>query len=707
MTRAALKGTSMTYGGISLNLISANGDLQIANNGTRSLVDVTLDTPPSFNLASTKADATSTDSPRTATLANIGNTPLTFPPASGANPALTSGYALNSATTCPQVASTTSAQTLGEGASCVYAVSFLPATANVGTDTGTLIAMDNNLNSTGATQTIPLTGTALTDDTSAVALSVKPSASIVFGKTVVITAAVRDVSVPATIPSGSVTFTSTDVGSAETAISSGVTLVGGSATVPSFKPSAAGTYTLNGSYTGAVGKILASTGTTSLVVAKASPILAYAPLPATQKYGTAINPGSLSATAVDSSGVTIPGSFVYTTSVGAVSTTLKEGSTQLAAGSYTITATFTPADASDYNAGDTVTATYTVTKSSATIALSSQSSSYSGQPHSATVTTVPAGLNVSITYNGSATPPTGAGSYTVLATVESPNYTGTAGGTLAIVKAPVDSVTLLANPNPVLTTTPVSLIATVASTLGTPTGMVNFMATGTNNVVFATVPLVDGVAIYSTSAEPLGVYNLAAEYLGDTNYLPQTSPIFRSTVLNFSVNVDPTSTTATASPGGTAKYQFVLAPLSPDPSATFKDPVALTISGQPDGSTYSITPSTIPAGAGSTPVALAITLPPDIAMLNHDGRRLAPFVVALTFLPFACRMRRTARWLARAFSMAAFVAVGLAIATGLSACGPASGFYGGSAAGPKTYTIILTATSGKLQHSTNVTLTVP
>ncbi|MBT1073648.1 MBG domain-containing protein, partial [Pelotalea chapellei] len=44
-------------------------------------------------------------------------------------------------------------------------------------------------------------------------------------------------------------------------------------------------------------------------------------------------------------------------------------------------------------------------------------------------------LSVAITYAGSATAPTAAGSYAVVATVSDANYTGTANGTLVIAKA--------------------------------------------------------------------------------------------------------------------------------------------------------------------------------------------------------------------------------------------------------------------------------
>ncbi|MBM3883006.1 MAG: hypothetical protein FJ387_25360, partial [Verrucomicrobia bacterium] len=53
----------------------------------------------------------------------------------------------------------------------------------------------------------------------------------------------------------------------------------------------------------------------------------------------------------------------------------------------------------------------------------------------ATATTTPAGLTVAFTYNGSATVPVNAGTYTVQATINDANYQGTTSGTLTIAKA--------------------------------------------------------------------------------------------------------------------------------------------------------------------------------------------------------------------------------------------------------------------------------
>jgi uncharacterized repeat protein (TIGR01451 family) len=112
------------------------------------------------------------------------------------------------------------------------------------------------------------------------------------------------------------------------------------------------------------------------------------------------------------------------------------------AGSCTITAS--QAGDSNYNAATDVNQSFNIAKASATVSLSNLSFTYDGNPHTATATTTPAGLNVVITYTPVpqaghqpklAAGPTNAGSYSVSATIDDPNYEGSASDTLVIAKA--------------------------------------------------------------------------------------------------------------------------------------------------------------------------------------------------------------------------------------------------------------------------------
>ena len=77
----------------------------------------------------------------------------------------------------------------------------------------------------------------------------------------------------------------------------------------------------------------------------------------------------------------------------------------------------------------------TIGKAAAAVSLTGLSATFDGTPKHASSTTVPANLRVVYTYNGSASAPVNAGSYAVLATIDEPNYTGTASATLVILDA--------------------------------------------------------------------------------------------------------------------------------------------------------------------------------------------------------------------------------------------------------------------------------
>jgi len=160
-----------------------------------------------------------------------------------------------------------------------------------------------------------------------------------------------------------------------------------------------------------------ATSTVQLTVNEAAPVVTWA-TPAAITYGTALSAAQLDA------GSTVAGTYVYTPAAGAVPT----------AGLQTLSVTFTPTDSSDYSTV-TATVTLTVNKAAATVTLGSLSQIYTGSPLAATATTVPSGLTVNITYNGSSAAPTAAGNYAVVETISDTNYQGSSSNTLVISKA--------------------------------------------------------------------------------------------------------------------------------------------------------------------------------------------------------------------------------------------------------------------------------
>jgi hypothetical protein len=179
-------------------------------------------------------------------------------------------------------------------------------------------------------------------------------------------------------------------------------------------PTNAGSYTVIGTindvnYQGSV--------TNTLVISKGAGTVTLGSL--SQTYdGTA---KSASATTTPS-GMTV--SITYSNSVYALSANAPTN-----AGSYTVVGTI-----NNTNWLGSTNGTLVISQGAGTVSLGSLSQTYDGTAKSASATTTPSGLTVSITYNGSVSAPTNAGSYTVIGTINDVNYQGSATNTLVISK---------------------------------------------------------------------------------------------------------------------------------------------------------------------------------------------------------------------------------------------------------------------------------
>ncbi len=100
------------------------------------------------------------------------------------------------------------------------------------------------------------------------------------------------------------------------------------------------------------------------------------------------------------------------------------------AGSVTITAS--QSGSANYHDATPVARNFNVTKASTTVTLRELHQVADGTPRVVTVTTVPPGLNVAITYAGDPDAPTAIGSYAIIATINDPLYQGSANGTLVV-----------------------------------------------------------------------------------------------------------------------------------------------------------------------------------------------------------------------------------------------------------------------------------
>ena len=139
--------------------VDGAGNVYVADGGHNAVKEIPLATPPSLSFASTSVGSSSSDSPQTLLLQNIGNAALSFPaPGSGNNPGISTNFVLGGSSTCP-LATTGSAGSLAPS-TCTEVISFTPTTA--GSISGALILTDNSLiagNNNGM-QSVPLSGAA-------------------------------------------------------------------------------------------------------------------------------------------------------------------------------------------------------------------------------------------------------------------------------------------------------------------------------------------------------------------------------------------------------------------------------------------------------------------------------------------------------------------------------------------------------------------
>ncbi|MBK8856705.1 MAG: immunoglobulin domain-containing protein [Opitutaceae bacterium] len=100
------------------------------------------------------------------------------------------------------------------------------------------------------------------------------------------------------------------------------------------------------------------------------------------------------------------------------------GTSLLLTGLGRVTLRATQAGDDRYFAAAPVTEIFDVAPAPVTIGLSGLLTSYDGNPHPVNVSGTPPGVSVRVTYSGASTPPTAAGSYQVMAEVQSPVYFG-------------------------------------------------------------------------------------------------------------------------------------------------------------------------------------------------------------------------------------------------------------------------------------------
>lgn len=304
-------------------------------------------------------------------------------------------------------------------------------------------------------------------------------------------------------------------------------------------PVAATEYAVSYSYAGDASFLSVSDdSTTSLIVIRATPVVT-ANAPNVRYTGNAYVTSSATVSGVSGSTITDePIIFTYYNQ----SSPTTPISVPTYAGTYEVTATY-PGD-NNYAQATSEPVTFTICKATAPVTLSNLSQTYTGSPLSVIETTNPTGLAVAVTYNNSPIAPTNAGSYTVIATINNPNYFGCVSGTLIINQATPD-VTITA-PNASYTGSAYTdTSATVTGIGGVP--ITDFAPTFTYfNQNAPTVPISD-------PTNP-GTYEVMATFPGDVNYSSAQSELatftINATLQNVTSQLKVSKTTSTSLQAG-------------------------------------------------------------------------------------------------------------------------------------------------------------
>ncbi|HEV2644978.1 MAG TPA: choice-of-anchor D domain-containing protein [Acidobacteriaceae bacterium] len=155
-------------------------------------------------------------------------------------------------------------------------------------------------------------------------------------------------------------------------------------------------------------------------------------------------------------------------------------------------------------------------------------------------------------------------------------------------------------------------------------------------------------------------------------------------------------------PGGVAQFNLVIAPVG----GSYSNVVTLTATGLPAGAQASFAPVSVTPGTAGAPSVLSIQTVTGLASLAAPGRPgqsrvpLMALLAGLPLLGFAGASRRLRK------SAGRWMVLGIAVLSvlpllALSGCG--GGYFGPA---PQTYTVTVVGTSGALQQTTTVSLTV-
>ena len=725
--------------------------------GPNEIEKLSLPSPSSLTFAQTAVGQTSTDSPKTVSVTNIGNEQLDFYASSSYPTDFPENY--NDTHLC------NAESPLNAGAECDVSVNFTPTTSGNLSENVTL--KDENLNNSSSSQLIAVSGIATAASAPIASLSPNPLAfpSTTAGSTATAlpvtlsntgTAALTgiSVSVTGTNPTDFATTSSTTCGTTLAAGTSCLIYVsftpastaGYSATV-SVADNAAGspqTVTLTGTGTAAP---------TPQAVLSPNPLAFPGTLvgtPATALAMTLSNPGAAA--------LTITSISVTGTNASSFAQSNNCGSSLAASATCTITVVFTPASAGSLNAAISVADNATGSPQSATVTgtgtqpqavlapnplafpstvvgtaatalpmtlsnpgtaalaitgisvTGANASSFGQSNNCGTSLAVGATCTITVTFTpGSASALSAAISVADNATSSPQSAAVTGTGTTPLIPQAVLSPNPLAFPSTTINTSATPLPMTLSNPGTAALAITGISVTGTNASSFGETnncgaTLAAGatctITVSFTPASAAG-FSAAISVADNAAGSPQ-SAVVTGTGSAGTYVVNSSTPSASVQPGSVAQFNIVVAPLG----GSFNNLVTLSATGLPAGAQYSFLPPAVTPGSAGAPSVLSIQTSAGLARLatpQPQRRTSVPLLAMFAGLPLlglAGCLRQLRKGCGR-WMLLGLAALAILPMLALSGCG--GGYFGPA---PQNYTVTVTGTSGALQESTTITLTV-
>lgn len=682
------------------------------NNGSASVNTSTLPGGSDVITATYSGDANNNTA--TATLTQtVNSTPSTITLTSSVNPS-TVNQPVTFTATVP--ASATGTVTFTNGATVLGTSNVSSGTATVSTSTlpvgADTITATYSGDSTYSTATATIVQTV---DKATPTVTVTTSGPSTYGQPVTITTTLP----PGTTGTVTVTSGGTTIGTGT--VSSGGTVTVTTSTLP------VGSNPITATYSGDNNNNPA-TGSTTQTVNKDTPVLPPPVVnPSNPVVGTPVTitetvPPGVGGPVTFSNGGTPIGTAPIVNGTATITVS------NLPVGTATITAS-TPGDTNNNPATSPAT-DVTVVKAKPTITLTSSSNpSQPGAPVTFTATVYPGATAPVTFYDGTTVIGTGvpnasglatfttstlsSGSHAITASYPGDtNYSAGVSNVLNQVVGQVPTMITLTESTPAeLLGTSVTFTATVTAPAPTPTGTVTFkdgdtvigtapLSTNGGGIV---VTLTSGNAAYSTSSLLTGDHKITAVYSGDTGFNTSTSAPVDNVVEDFAITNTGSASQQTA-PGASGTYNFKLTPVG---SSTFVDNVSLAVTGLPEGSTYTLTPTSAAAGSGEAALVLTVKTSSSMsaenrAPMNGPGsNHELPIALGILGLAGFGTARRLRKKLPRPLLMLLLMIATLLPVAALSGC--AGGYF---ALDPHTFTLTVTGTEGTIQHSATATLVV-